>query len=100
MRVTTDYLLKSIARQGGDGSKAMIVIRKVMLDSFHDLAEVPPDIVEFYMRQAASVLYWAATGEVVTDTPLPDDFPMVDYLGNPMKEIAADVPLEIETGKE
>lgn len=98
MRVTTDYLLKSIARQGGDKTKAMIIMRKIMADSFNDLVEVPPDITEFYLRQSAAVLYWAATGEVVTDTPLPDDFPAVDYQGNPM--IMPAERLEIESGKE
>ena len=94
MQITADYLLKSISRNGETGNKAAFLMKKVMLDSFKDLGEVPPDITEFYMRQAASVLYWAATGEVVTDTPLPDDFPAVDWQGNPMVENVATKSVE------
>lgn len=98
MQVTADYLLRSISRNGETGNKAAFLMKKVMLDSFKDLGEVPPDITEFYMRQAASVLYWAATGEVVTDTPLPDDFPAVDWQGNPMVTNEAHVLPELPSG--
>lgn len=96
MQVTAEYLLKSISQNGGDsGGKAAFLMKKVLLDSFKDLTEVPPDITEFYMRQAASVLYWAATGEVVTDTPLPDDFPAVDWRGKPMELSAGEAETRV-----
>lgn len=95
MRVTMEYLLRSISASSDTGNKAAILMKKVMLDAFHDLADVPPDIVEFYMRQSASVLYWAATGEVVTDTPLPDDFPAVDWQGKPMVQDAAGIEAHV-----
>lgn len=104
MRVTAQYLLNSISSSSETGGKAAILMKKIILDSFNDLADVPPDIVEFYMRQSASVLYWAATGEVVTDTPLPDDFPMVDWQGNAMvgsegtESIQANVLPELPSG--
>ena len=95
LRVTMEYLLRSISASSETGSKAAILMKKVMLDAMHDLADVPPDIVEFYMRQSASVLYWAATGQVVTDTPLPDDFPAVDWMGKPMAENGAGIEANV-----
>lgn len=56
------------------GNKVGYLISKLTDELLEEAADVPPEILEFYMRQSTAVLYWAATGEQIINLPMPHDF--------------------------
>lgn len=56
------------------GNKAASFMRMLTEDMIEESSMVPEDMLEFYMKQAASILYWTATGETIINMPMPSDF--------------------------
>lgn len=81
-RLVINYFTKSLAQGEDRNSKRVaFLLKKLTEDAIMEAQDVPPEIMELYMTQAAAVLYYAATGQVAPATPLPDDFP--DVSDNP-----------------
>lgn len=79
-KLVLDYFADSVTSRNDDDPKSKRVsflLKKVAQDAIEEASEVPPEIMELYMAQAAAVLYYAATGEVIVNMPLPEDFPEV-----------------------
>lgn len=79
-KLVLDYFADSVSSRNDDDPKSKRVsflLKKVAQDAIEEASEVPPEIMELYMAQAAAVLYYAATGEVIVNMPLPEDFPEV-----------------------
>lgn len=55
------------------GNKTTPIVRRVAAEMFDELAEIPPEFIEFYVKQLANALYWAATGDGLDDMPHPLD---------------------------
>lgn len=75
-RAVMDYFVNSVQNRSDDAksSKVMFILRKIVEDALEEASEVPPEIMELNMRQAAAILYYAATGEAAEGAPLPSDF--------------------------
>lgn len=68
------YFAESIGTRNPQAKKVSFILEKLMGDALEEAAEVPPEILELYMSQAAGVLWYAATGETGSHIPIPDDF--------------------------
>jgi hypothetical protein len=55
-------------------SKGASIAKRVASEMLLDVSEIPPEFVEFYVKQLSVLMYWTATGETVGDMPLPEDF--------------------------
>lgn len=65
-----------MGKNQGKNPRVIFMLNKLVADALEEASEVPPEILEFYMGQAAATLLWAATGQTVPSMPLPDDFPV------------------------
>lgn len=76
-RLTMKYFIDSMMQSGVTGSKSKVafMMKRLVEEALDEAQEVPPEILELYMAQAAAVLHWAATGETILNMPLPADFP-------------------------
>lgn len=61
----------SMAGVSGERSKFAFMVNKVAVEMLEELYEVPPEIMEAYLKQFSQMLYWAATGDESSDL-LPD----------------------------
>jgi len=71
-RIAMTYFTGAIAES--KGNRVGTFMRMLTEEMIEESSIVPPDILEFYMRQAAAVLYWTATGENIINMPMPGDF--------------------------
>lgn len=48
--------------------------KRIAGEMLTDMTEIPPEFVEFYLKQLATMVYWTATGQALDEIPLPDGF--------------------------
>lgn len=56
------------------GSKGSPIVKRVVSEMVEEIRDVPPEMVELYVRQISALLHWVATGETLGDIPLPAGF--------------------------
>lgn len=66
------YFTKAVVE--AKGTKVGVFMRALTEEMLEESAMVPPEFLEFYMKQAAAILYWTATGEAILNMPMPHDF--------------------------
>lgn len=57
-----------------NGSKGAMIGKRIAGEMLTDMTEIPPEFVEFYLKQLATMVYWTATGEALDEIPLPEGF--------------------------
>lgn len=60
------------------GSKGSSIAKRIADEMLNDMTEIPPEFVEFYLKQLAAMIHWTATGQSVDDMPLPEDFDVAE----------------------
>lgn len=74
----TKYMMQFLLKDINDGSKkgkrTAFLLNKLVDEAYEELVDVPPEMVEYYVRQTAAIMYWAATGERILNLPLPARF--------------------------
>lgn len=73
IRLITDHFTKSIAKDPSK-KKVAFLLRRITEEAIEEMVDAPEEILEYYMTEATAILYWAATGMVIENMPLPDDF--------------------------
>lgn len=68
------YFLQSVNDGSAKGKRTSYLLTRLAKEALEEMKEVPPQMVEFYFRRAAAIMYWSATGERVIGMPMPDDF--------------------------
>lgn len=71
-KIAMGYFTRAI--QEAKGSRVGTFMRMLTEEMLEESAMVPPEFLEFYMKQAAAILYWTATGENIVNMPMPSDF--------------------------
>ncbi|HEY6020720.1 MAG TPA: hypothetical protein VIY48_12740 [Candidatus Paceibacterota bacterium] len=69
-----DYVSKMVPAD----AKGAKIAQRIGREMVGDLSEVPPEIVEFYIKQLAGMMFWCATGETLDGVVLPEDFERVE----------------------
>jgi hypothetical protein len=82
------YFLGSVNDGSAKGKRTAYLLNKLAQEAVNEMAEVPPEMVEFYFKRAAAVMYWSATGERVLGMPMPDDFVPPAELGASNEQLA------------
>lgn len=59
---------------GGKHAGTQRIVVKLISEAISDLAEAPPVILEFYMKQLAALMYFTSTGEWPDWCEKPEDF--------------------------
>lgn len=67
-------VVKYVSGMVPKGAKGAGIVNRVASEMLLDVTEIPPEFVEFYVKQLSVLLYWTATGETLDDMPLPEDF--------------------------
>lgn len=67
-------VVKYVSSMVPKGAKGASIVNRVASEMLLDVTEIPPEFVEFYVKQLSVLLYWTATGETLDDMPLPEDF--------------------------
>ena len=65
------------AAGGKGGSKTEMygrILQTLAAEAVEEMAEVPDEMLAYYMGEAAAIIYWASTGERIVNLPLPRDF--------------------------
>lgn len=75
-KLVFDYFGQTIKE--AKGSKIGFLIQKFTEELLDEAADIPDEVLEFYMRQSTAILYFAATGERIINMPMPQDF--INYL--------------------
>lgn len=61
-----------------NNAKGAVIVRRVAAEMLNEIGEMPPEFIEFYIKQLSTMMYWTATGETIDDMPLPEDFETVN----------------------
>lgn len=56
------------------GSKGSVIGKRIAGELLTDMTEIPPEFVEFYLKQLATMVYWTSTGKALDEIPLPPGF--------------------------
>lgn len=73
MNQVIDYMSNAVPT----GFKASGIMKRVAREMLSEMDEIPPEILEFYVKQLSTMLYWVATGAALDDMPLPENFETV-----------------------
>jgi hypothetical protein len=71
-KIAMGYFTQAIVE--AKGSRVGVFMRALTEEMLEESAMVPPEFLEFYMKQAAAILYWTGTGENIVNMPMPHDF--------------------------
>lgn len=83
-KIAMRYFTDTVAE--AKGNKAGMFMKMLTEEMLEESEMVPPEFLEFYMKQAAAILFWTATGERIINMPIPHDF-------------AAVIPKELNNGE-
>jgi hypothetical protein len=50
------------------------LLTMIVEEAMSDLDDAPAEVLEFYFKRAAGMMYWSATGEKVENLPWPSNF--------------------------
>lgn len=74
----TKYMMSFLLKDVNDGTKkgkrTAFLLNKLVNEAYEELVDAPPEMIEFYIRRTAALMYWAATGERIVNIPLPQNF--------------------------
>jgi hypothetical protein len=75
VRFVLNFFLSDIASDGSAKQRRIqFLLRKLVDEALEEMGEVPPEMIEFYFQRAAHMMYWGATGQVIENLPLPNNF--------------------------
>lgn len=75
---------------GGRASQVSRILQRISKEALTDMADAPPEVVRYYFRQAAGLMYWAATGEPIPGVEFPEGFnPEFDLFSEAYQEIVS-----------
>lgn len=71
-------VIEYVSGQIPNGSKGSAIAKRIAGEMLNDMTEIPPEFVEFYLKQLATMVYWTATGNPLDEMPLPEGFETVN----------------------
>jgi hypothetical protein len=74
VEVMMNHFLADIDDGSQKGKRTAFLLRKLVSEAVEEMGEIPPEMMEFYFKRAAAMMYWAATGERIVNIPLPPSF--------------------------
>lgn len=91
IQLMLDYFISNIGQDTAKNKRVAYMLKRIATEAADEMADVPPEIIELYFKQAAGVMFWAATGEQIINIPLPAGF-------ETPKELSAKPTPAIEAG--
>lgn len=89
-----DAMLADVKGEDKKSKRFKFLLRKIVAEATDEIDNVPPEMLEYYFKRAAHMMFWAATGTTIENMPMPPGF-------RPPAEISApDMPTMSEIDKQ
>lgn len=74
VEVMMNHFIGDVDNGTKKGRRTAFLMKKLIAEAAEEASDVPPEMMEFYFKRAAAMMYWAATGMRIENIPLPPSF--------------------------
>ena len=67
-------MLDDVKGEDKKSKRFKFLLRKIVGEATEEIDNVPPEMLEYYFKRAAHMMYWAATGCTIENMPMPPGF--------------------------
>jgi len=87
------HFVHTLSAMSDGKSNVARILGRISKEALTDMADAPPEVVEYYFRQAAGMMFWAATGEPIPGVEFPEGFsPELELYSADYQEIVMQRP--------